>query len=91
MVFPRLGRLGRLGQVYPVVEPPPLANLPVTSGDGASEASAEQLQRLRAEVSGGERDQWFFGEGKNVIYYRNMYNINIDIYIYINIYIYTYL
>ena len=81
MVFPRLGRLGRLGQVYPVVEPPPLANLPVTSGDGASEASAEQLQRLRAEVSGGERDQWFFGEGKHVIYYRNMYNIYIYRYI----------
>eukprot|EP00435_Cladocopium_sp_Y103_P039421 s2269_g10.t1 len=40
-------------EVYPVVEPPPLANLPVATGDGSgSDVSAEQLQRLRAEVSG---------------------------------------
>eukprot|EP00434_Breviolum_minutum_P021386 symbB.v1.2.018872.t1/scaffold1522.1/size113888/3 len=38
-------------EVYPTVEPPPLANLPVTVAD-AGEPSAEQLQRLRAEVSG---------------------------------------
>lgn len=39
-------------EVYPVVEPPPLANLPVANGDASVDASAEQLQRLRAEVSG---------------------------------------
>ena len=38
-------------QVYPTVEPPPLANLPVPVADDG-EPSAEQLQRLRAEVSG---------------------------------------
>ena len=36
-------------EVYPVVEPPPLANLPFQAE--SSDASDEQLQRLRMEVS----------------------------------------
>ncbi|CAJ1395236.1 unnamed protein product [Effrenium voratum] len=37
-------------EVYPVVEPPPLCNLPLQTG--SSTADAAQLQKLRAEVSG---------------------------------------
>ncbi|CAK9026057.1 unnamed protein product [Durusdinium trenchii] len=38
-------------EVYPMVEPPPLANLPVSTASNEPE-NAEQLQSLRAEVSG---------------------------------------
>mmetsp|Transcript_27415 Transcript_27415/g.64035 ORF Transcript_27415/g.64035 Transcript_27415/m.64035 type:complete len:1045 (-) Transcript_27415:184-3318(-) len=46
-------------EVYPVVEPPPLANLPLDEAadsasqqQGSEDADQEQLQRLRMEVSG---------------------------------------